>query len=208
MPNLFVRTETWPGGLTSQLWPEGGWLEYVDVAGVPMMAAFNFTAEPVGRPGIRLELRIRVIDHAPECVGVRLVSSRDDAPLTAAVLRGVDLDEWVQTACSRAHKSAGDATESIETDPDGMVWFLPGDAAQQANDAARKAARRARKAKGSYSNELLRKVASVYETNVDAFPTKAVRESFMVAQSTAALYVKKARERGFITAKAPKGGRP
>lgn len=38
---------------------------------------------------------------------------------------------------------------------------------------------------------------------LDGGPTKAVREAFEVAPSTAQLYVKKARERGFLTVPAP-----
>ena len=203
-----VRTEEPPGGGTYRLWPEGGFPRYVRVGDVDMWQAFTFTAESFGRPGIRLELRIRVVDLTPQCVAVRLTSSHDDAPITAAVVNQVDLQHWIETACSRAIETPGEAWESVETDSDGAVWVLPGDATAEAGNRARKAARRARRARGGYSTEMLRKVASVYEANIAAFPTRAVRESLGVAQSTAQLYVKKARERGFITSPAPKGGRP
>jgi len=204
----FIRTEYPPGGGTYRYWPDGGFPRYVDVDGVPMWEAFTFTTESFVRPGIRLELHIRVIDQTPQCVGVRLTSSHDDAPLTGAVVNQVDLEHWVETACSRAIPDPAGAFESVETDSDGAVWVLPSDATAEASDRARQAARRARRAGGGYSNEMLRKVAEVYEANIASFPTRAVRESFEVAQSTAQLYVKKARERGLITAKAPRGGRP
>ena len=204
----FVRTEEPPGGGTYRLWPEGGWPQYVRVGDVEMWQAFTFTTESFGRPGVKLELRIRVIDGAPQCVGVRLTSSYDDAPVTGAVLNKVNLEHWVSVACSRAIEHPTDAWESVETDSDGSLWLLPNEAAAEAADSARRAARRARRSRGGYSSELLRQVAEVYEANVDSFPTKAVGQTFGVAQSTSQLYVRKARERGFITAKAPKGGRP
>ncbi len=190
------------------MWPEGGWPQYVRVGDVEMWEAFTFTTESFGRPGIRLESRIRVIDGAPQCVGMRLTSSPDKAPVTGAVVRMVDLEHWIDVACSRAIEHPTDAWESVETDSDGAVWVLPSDATAEAADSARRAARRARRSRGGYSSELLRQVAEVYEANVDSFPTKAVGQTFRVAQSTAQLYVKKAREGGFIMAKAPKGGRP
>lgn len=204
----FVRTEQPPGGGTYRLWPTGGWPRYVRVGVVDMWESFTFTTESFRRPGIRLELQIRVIDGAPQCIGMRLISSPDKSPVTGAVVRMVDLEHWVEVACSRAIRELAGASESVETDADGAVWMLPSDAAIEATDRARKAARRARRAQGGYSPALLRKVGQVYEANVDSFPTRAVRESFGVAQSTAQLYVKKARAQGFITAKAPKGGRP
>lgn len=204
----FVRTEEPPGGGTYRLWPKGGWPRYVSVGDVDMWEAFTFTTESFGQPGIRLELQIRVIDGAPQCIGMRLTSSPDKSAVTGAVVRMVDLEHWIEVACSRAIKEPAGASESVETDADGAVWVLPSDARDEAADRARKAARRARRAQGGYPTELLRKVGEVYEANVDSFPTRAVRESLGVAQSTAQLYVKKAREHGFITAKAPRGGRP
>ncbi len=204
----FVRKEEPPGGGTYRLWPEGGWPRYVRVRGVEMWEAFTFTAEPVGRRGIRLELRIRVVDGSPRCVGVRLTSSYDDEPVTGAVFNKVNLEHWIDVACSRAIEDPADAWESVETDSEGAMWVAPSDSRTEAADTARKAARRARRSHGGYSSELLRQVADVYQAHADSFPTKAVGQTFGVAQSTAQLYVKKARERGFITAKAPKGGRP
>lgn len=52
------------------------------------------------------------------------------------------------------------------------------------------------------TDELLREVADVYRANVDDRPTIAVAEHFGRQHRTAALYVKKARERGFLGAAA------
>ncbi len=57
---------------------------------------------------------------------------------------------------------------------------------------------------------MLREVAEVYTSNLaTGHPTKAVREAFDVAQSTAQLYVRKARDDGWLTTSAPdrKGSR-
>lgn len=204
----FTREEELRGGGTVRLWPTGGFPRYVSTGELEMWDDFTFTAESFGRPGVRLSLRIKVIDGVPECVGVRLTSTRDTAPLTGSVVRQVDLEDWVEFACTRATRQVEEAWESLDRDPDG--WATGDETpAVVAVRAAAKAVRRARRSRGSYSPETLRKVAEVYEANLGSFPTKAVRELLGgVAQSTAQLYVKKARERGFITSPAPKGGRP
>lgn len=114
----------------------------------------------------------------------------------------------IEVACSRAIETPPDAYESMEWDADGEPFFPPGIAS--VNEAAmrgRIAARRARRSTNGYSDERHRRVAEIYEAN-GKFPTKAVGEALGLAKSTAQLYVKKARERGFITAKPPRGGRP
>lgn len=202
----WVRTEEPEGGGTYRLWPDGGLPRYVKVGEVHMWDAFTFTAESIGRPGIRLAMHMRVVEGVPRCVEVRLTSSYPDQPVTGSVLNGVDLETWIDRACARATREVETTTEEVSPDSEG--WTPTTEARNRAIDHSRREARRVRRARGSYSAETLRKVAEVYEANVDSFPTRAVREALGVAQSTAQLYVKKARERGFITSPAPKGGRP
>jgi hypothetical protein len=45
---------------------------------------------------------------------------------------------------------------------------------------------------------LLREVAEVYRSNVDANPTEAVGRHLGVAERTARLYVRRARDAGFL----------
>jgi transposase len=64
--------------------------------------------------------------------------------------------------------------------------------------------------RGGYSDDLLRSVAEIYNANLaGGSPTKAVGAALHHKQSTAQLYVRKARDRGFITAPPPiRRGRP
>jgi hypothetical protein len=57
-------------------------------------------------------------------------------------------------------------------------------------------ARAARKV--NITDDVLREVAEVYRANVSDRPTLAVAEHFDKGHSAAALYVKRARERGFL----------
>ena len=72
---------------------------------------------------------------------------------------------------------------------------------EQSDEAIRHPRKAAKKRR--MTDDLLQAVAEVYRANVDRNPTQAVQEQFDKAPSTAALYVKLARERGFLGAAVP-----
>jgi len=64
-----------------------------------------------------------------------------------------------------------------------------------------------RQARRRVTDDVLREVAEVYEANLATqAPTRAVKEHFGLADSTASLYVKKARDRGYLKPATPKEG--
>lgn len=84
--------------------------------------------------------------------------------------------------------------------PDGDPFDL-----SRGNDRTVRLVRAARTArKVTVTESMLREVAAVYRANVGDKPTQAVAEHFDKAHRTAALYVKQAREAGFL-GKATKG---
>ncbi len=203
----FVHTERLDSGGTYRLWTDGP-PRAVTVGDAEIFEAFTFSAESFVRPGIRLEMAVRVIGGVPQCVSVSFHSTHPEEPVIDAVVRDFRLEHWIEVACSRAVHTPPAAYEAMEWN-DSEPSFPPGvPSVIEAAGRARKAARQARRSRRGHSDDLLRRVADTYEANSSGTPTKAVGEAFGVAQSTAQLYVKKARERGFITSPAPKGGRP
>ncbi len=146
--------------------------------------------------GVNVEMTIRVIDGAPHCMSLRFLSTRPDTGIPAKVVRDFKLEDWIERAC--------EGTPIWRSAPNGGRNL---DERESARAISRSRARA--RVGASYSDETLRQVADVYAANVEGgHPTKAVREAFGMAPSTAQLYVKKARERGFLTIPAPgKAGR-
>lgn len=64
------------------------------------------------------------------------------------------------------------------------------------------------KRRRAVSDDVLAKVATVYENNLDDAPTQAVADHFGIQLRTASLRVKKAREAGYITSTAKAGRKP
>jgi hypothetical protein len=130
--------------------------------------------------GVNIELLMHVIDGVPHAMRVDLVSTRSDRGVPPMALRDIRLEDWIERACTVvAVKYEQGAREFSHAEPGES---LP-------------AIRRARaRARGGYTDDMMRQVADVY-MSANVHPTKAVREAFGVAQSTAQLYVKKARER-------------
>lgn len=132
--------------------------------------------------GVNVSVRMRVIDGVPHCTEVSFVTTRQDRGVPAKALRDFRLEDWIERAC---------AAVASRRSPDGKYEWIGSQAMPNI--------RRARaKARGGYSDEMLREVAAIYRDNASHHPTKAVRQAFDVAPSTAQLYVKKARDRGFL----------
>ena len=142
--------------------------------------------------GVDVEMSMRLIEGVPHCVAVKFLSTRADGGVPASVIRAFKLEDWIERACRvRPLARYDDDLQPVE---------MSGAETLQAIRHARARAR------GGYTDEMLQEVARIYVANLDGHPTKAVREGFDVAQSTAQLYVKKARDRGFLTVPAPDRG--
>ncbi len=139
--------------------------------------------------GVNVEMTMRVLDGTPQCVSLRFVSTRSDSGIPAKVVRDFKLEDWIERACHPR-----------------VIWRAApeGGGPLDERDTTRAVTQARARARAGYSSEMLQQVAQVYASNVEGgHPTKAVREAFGVAPSTAQLYVKKARELGFLTIPAP-----
>jgi hypothetical protein len=136
---------------------------------------------------VHFALVVTVLDGVPRATEIRLFTVRDGAEVTAQHLRERKLENLIEFACMTAgvlvEHHAGFVSYTLSGSPDD---------AQRLLTDVRSARKRARRR--GYPDELLREVADIYQ-RAERHPTKAVREALGVAESTAQLYVKKARER-------------
>ena len=149
---------------------------------------------------VQLELVITVAGGVPRCTEVRMSATADDTEVAARHLRDRKWENLIEHACAMA-------ALSVTAEDAAVVAYEPVDTEEEARQAlaeirrTRRAGRRQTRGRG-YPDELLRRVAETYEHG-GRHPTRAVQDAEGIAQSTAQLYVKKARERGFITRPAP-----
>jgi hypothetical protein len=132
-------------------------------------------------PDIELTFEVRGGRH--ECREARVVSPDDPGrEVRSSDLCGVRIDDALEMAMRVIFYSGDDEDTEIAR-------------GVEAEREVRKA-RAARKVK--ITDALLREVARVYKANVSHKPTEAVATHFDRQHRTAALYVKRARERGFL----------
>ncbi len=153
--------------------------------------ASELTPRSDGLPdGVTAIMHMKIIDDVPQCVELTF---RSDHGLSAKAVREFRMEHHIERAC---------VAVALQYDPKkasegGSAWSVE-------NPLPMSDVRKARaKTRGGYTDEMLREVAEIYEANQGHHPTKAVREAFDVRPSTAQLYVKRARERGFLAPFSP-----
>ena len=161
---------------------------------LPGPATPSFRMSEGAPSGVDVAMQLRIIDGTPHCTYLVLASSEPGKGIPPKAVREFRLEDWIEKTYVNHALHYDRATGQWDRDYSGRT-VLP---------SIRKARARAR---GGYTDDLLQDVATIYEAHADRYPTKAVREHYGFAQSTAQLYVKKAREKGYITSPAPKGGR-
>src|SRR5829696_1235119 len=134
-------------------------------------------------PDVDLTFEVRNGSH--ECREIRVKSADDQArEVRATDLAEIRIDDALEMAI--------------------RVIFYGGSTGDKDNEIARgvqavRAAREARAARRvKITDPLLREVARVYRDNVGDKPTDAVAKHFGREHRTATLYIKRARERGFL----------
>lgn len=140
-----------------------------------------------------LHLRLEVVDGAPQCRELRIVSVPGGRDVRPVDLGAVRLHEWVEEFF------AAFAARVVEDNPDGTVAVIEVPFGPS-HESAVTALHDARKGRGArrLTPALLAQVADVYRTRFDDRPTSAVAAAFGVAHRTAALYVQRAREAGLL----------
>ncbi len=205
MPLEITMTETQESGAVVEVRGEG----WTEVNGVTVLQNFVYSQRAYGAPGIELQMHCAVINGLPRCTGVMFRVAGDQAvEVPAGIPRNFKLEDMLEFAFSRAVSPSeggpevwAQMRESDLTMPT-SAWSPVHGRALQATRAAR------RRGRTRYTDDFLRQVATVYNANVEQFPTRAVRVEFDVSETTAQTYVRKAREAGHITKTATKTGRP
>lgn len=157
----------------------------------------------------------------PEKFGCHLVDSPDKSPEVSIVWQVVDGSPVCREVCVRAVDTdhevqrsglAGVRIEDLLEDTIRMLLWTsdlrdtanPDDPVWPSGVAERLAVREVRQARATrkvkITDELLREVAKTYRENVENNPTQAVATRFAKEPRTARLYVKRAREKGFLGA--------
>lgn len=160
-----------------------GWADI----GHGVMLPERFTARFTVADDHTVEMDIATNDGAPVCDAIRVQRHPARPSLTGHELRRLPLADWVAFACSMVGvgnqgevrtTSAEWQSEAYRADLEGVV-------------------RRSRR-RNTVTDDFLRDVARVYRANADAAPIEAIREAWPSAHSTAARWVKLARDRGFL----------
>jgi hypothetical protein len=159
-----------------------GWTDI----GNGVMLPEQFTARFIVRDDHTVEMDIATEQGVPVCNSVRVLRHPNRPSLTGHELRRFPLGDWVTFACSMVGVgNQGSPTTSAE-------WT-----SEQYRADVERVVRRSRR-RNTITDEFLRDVARVYKANASSAPVEAVEEAFIVAYSTAARYVKLARDRGFL----------
>ena len=148
----------------------------------------QFTARFTVKNDHTVEMDIAAEDGAPVCNAVRVIRHPGRPSLTGHELRRFPLGNWVAFACSMVGvgNQGGIRTTAGE-------WN-----SEQYRADVERVVRRSRR-RNTVTDDFLRDVARVYRANADSAPVEAVRETYgPVGYSTAARYVKLARDRGFL----------
>jgi hypothetical protein len=162
-----------------------------------------------GAPNINLTWQVR--NGAPECIDVHITRAEGGHEIRVSGLAGIRIEDCLGLAVKLMLSVRDDRSDEpgptnraiaawlepvkptagkIETAPFWFDFDRGRDAVAQTG-----AARAGRKVK--ITDALLRELADVYRANVSDKPTEAVAEHFDKGH-TAALYIKRARERGFL----------
>ncbi len=152
--------------------------------GVPEVRDVAFRSMGTGRPVQAGDMRIKLDDLV------------EDAVALAAVVQSVGPASWRDTPFGRRELAAH--PELYEEVP-----MRPTVDDQEHRVTAKAVARARARPRRKVTDDLLREVAEVYRTNVDDRPTQAIRERFGMPRSTAALYVRRARDAGHLGAAQP-----
>jgi hypothetical protein len=159
--------------------------------GMPPWFTLHLRRAADGGPDVDMTWHIR--DGAPECTEVRIAAVEGGHEIRVSGLAGLRisdcLDFVIKSMLSQKRIKGGGIKAP--------AWFSFSAGSREAIEQTR-AARASRKTK--ITDDLLREVADVYRLNVSDKPTAAVAEHFGREHRTAALYIKRARDRGFLGA--------
>lgn len=129
----------------------------------------------------------------PQCREIRIVSTDDGREIHAGDGRKLRIQDWMEDAL------AGTALSFGGVEPGGATrWGHPVEADHAGSVRQVRLVRR--QGRRRVTDELLQEVAEVYRANIERNPTEAVAARVGKSHRTAGLYIKQAREAGFLGA--------
>jgi len=157
----------------------------------PFTAVFEFPEDH------RVELDIVVKEESPTCEAIRVQRNPARPPLSGAELRRLPIHNWVTMATAQAALTPSKESRG--------AWSPPSEeeARQLWGQVEERVSRR------TMTDDHLREVATEYREALkhdERGPREAIGDKYRVAPSTAARYIKLARDRGFL-GKAPGPGK-
>jgi hypothetical protein len=155
-----------------------------------MPARFTLHLRHAADGGPDVDITWQVRQGAPECVEVRIAANEGGHEIRVSGLAGLRisdcLDFVVKAMMSESRVKSGGFKRP--------AWFSFREGSREAIEQTRTA----RRTKTKITDDLLREVADVYRASVSDKPTAAVAEYLDRPHRTAALYVRRARDRGFL----------
>lgn len=178
-----------PGVKFSATWDmlRHGWADIGN--GVDLPAAFTATFAVEKDHTVYMDIAVE--DGAPVCNAIRVIRADGRPSLSGHELRRFPLAEWLSFACSMVGvaNQGGQKTTAA-------TW-----GSEEYRAAVEGVVRQAKRHNRRASPEFLQDVARVYKAARGTAPVEAVRETFgPMGHSTAARYVKLAREAGYLPA--------
>lgn len=159
---------------------------------VPRRFVVSVTYEPQSLPQIEVVVELR--HGVPQCRALTVRSTDEGHEVLSRHLRAVKVEDWITTGVAMA------ATYVVSSDEHGM-HTRDAQSNEEQVEATIRQLRDARRRPRRGTDNRLREVAEVYRASiVTGTPTAEVAAHFDVAHRTATLYVKQARDRGFLGA--------
>ncbi len=165
--------------------------EWVEVGDYQLPSGYTLAySPPRGAAEPAWEVEYAVEDGTPRCIGVAVRANEGGREVQASDLRGLRLDDLGEDAAINV------ARHRVRTDSGEVAWVRDLRRFRDVRAGVHAARRGSRLA---VTDDLLRTVADVYRELLDDRPTEAVRQHLELGSDrTARLYVKRARDRGFL----------
>lgn len=170
----------------------GTWVKLDDSREMPS----EFVAVFQPRKGVDepfVEMHFAVIDGVPQCRVISISAIKGKRELRASDLRALPVEVILENVAAQiaeeiTRDERGNVVKAVKR-PYVEEWMRGGISAVR---SAR------RQGKRKVTDDLLREVAQIYRENVNDSPTLAIAAHFGVADRTARLYVRRARDAGFL----------
>ena len=139
-----------------------------------------------------VEIHFAVIDGVPQCRAVVASAIKGKRELRASDLRALPVEDILENVSAQLAEQLTTGDEGTER----RVRRPLVDEWRRGSISAIRGARR--QGRRRVTDDALREVADVYRANLDGNPTDAVRAHLGVADRTARLWVRRARDAGFL----------